>query len=93
MVKPLRLQEVPFLLRLPPDRMGLLDHDLKTVEFKGVEVFPKQGKWVLHLSTSFELEHSSLESLESLLMDQVPEIQKVEWCIECSPQVIGGAQI
>ena len=78
MVKPLRLQEVPFLLRLPPDRVGLLHHDLKTVEFKRVEVFPKQGKWVLHLSTSFELEHSSLESFESLLMAQVPEIQKVE---------------
>jgi|GEM_PF-6014695 len=56
MVKPLRLQEVPFLLRLPPDRVGLLHLDLKTVEFKRVEVFPILAKWVLHLSTSLELE-------------------------------------
>ncbi|GAB6154507.1 hypothetical protein JCM17380_32570 [Desulfosporosinus burensis] len=40
MVKPLRLKEVPFLLKLPSDRMGLLHHDLTKVELTRVEVFP-----------------------------------------------------
>ncbi|HBW39072.1 hypothetical protein [Desulfosporosinus sp. BICA1-9] len=79
MVKPLRSKEVPFLIKIPSDRMGLLHHDLTKVELTRVEVFPKQGKWILHLSTSFELENSSLLDLESLLMAQVPEIKVRFW--------------
>lgn len=87
MAKALRLKEVPFLLKLPPDRLGLLHQDLKKVELTRVEVFPKLGKWVLHLSSSFELENSSLLALESLLMAHVPEIKRVECCVECEQQV------
>ncbi|HEY8910535.1 MAG TPA: PolC-type DNA polymerase III [Desulfosporosinus sp.] len=87
MVRTLPLMEVPFILKLPPDQIGPWQIDLTTVELKRVEVFPKQGKWVLHLSSSYELEEASLASLEALLRAQVPEIQKVEWRVECALQV------
>lgn len=88
MVRSLPLKEVPFLSKLPLDRRGLLQLDLTTVELKRVEVFPKQGKWVLHLSASPEMDDSFLASLESLLKAQVPEIKKVEWCVELAQQIM-----
>lgn len=83
MLRPLTLKEAPFFLKLPADRIGLLHIDLTTVELKRVEVFPKQGKWVLHLSTSYELDDSCLASLEAVLRAQVPEVKKVEWRVDC----------
>ncbi len=88
MVRTLPLMEVPFILKLPPDRRGPWESNLTTVELIRVEVFPKQGKWVLHLSSSYDLEQASLESLEALLMAQVPEIKLVEWCVECAIQSV-----
>ncbi|HUX46766.1 MAG TPA: hypothetical protein VMV58_02015, partial [Desulfosporosinus sp.] len=87
MVRTLPLMEVPFILKLPPDQMGPWQIDLTTVELIRVEVFPKQGRWVLHLSSMYELEEASLAALEALLMAQVPEIKKVEWCVERALQV------
>jgi len=87
MVRTLPLMEVPFILKLPPDQMGPWQLDLTAVELTQVEVFPKQGRWVLHLSSSFELEKVSLASLGALLMSQVPAVKKVEWCVECTVQV------
>lgn len=86
MVRTLPLMEVPFILKLPPDRRGPWQSDLTTVELIRVEVFPKQGRWVLHLSSSYELKEASLSALEALLMAQVSEIKKVEWCVECALQ-------
>lgn len=87
MIRSLPLKEVPFLTRLLPERRGQLPFDLTTVELKRVEVFPKQGKWVLHLLSSNELDDACLAYLESLLTDQVPEVKKVEWSVECAVQV------
>lgn len=87
MVRTHPLMEVPFILKLPPERIGPWQLDLTTVELIQVEVFPKQGKWVLHLSSSYEPKESSLASLEALLITQVPEIKKVEWCVGCALQV------
>ncbi|HZK85019.1 MAG TPA: PolC-type DNA polymerase III [Desulfosporosinus sp.] len=87
MATTLPLMEVPFILKLPADQRGPWQQGLTTVELVQVEVFPKQGKWVLHLSSSYELEETSLETLEALLIAQVPEVKKVEWSIECSLQV------
>ena len=63
----LPLMEVPFILKLPPDQIGSWQMDLTAVQIIQVEVFPKQGRWVLHLSSSFELEEASLTALEALL--------------------------
>src|SRR5680860_1152006 len=87
MVRTLPLLEVPFILKLPPEQMRPWQMDLTTVELIQVEVFPKQGRWVLHLSSAYELEETSLASLEVLLRAQAPEIKKVEWCVECTSQV------
>ncbi len=86
MVRALPLMEVPFILKLPPDQIGPWQIDLTTVELNQVEVYPKQGRWVLHISSSSELEEAGLVSLEALLRAQVPEIKKVEWCVECALQ-------
>ena len=86
MVRTLPLLEVPFILKLPPDQIGPWQIDLTTVELIQVEVFPKQGRWVLHLSSAYELEETSLAALEALFRAQVPEIKKVEWCVECALQ-------
>ncbi len=83
----LPLMEVPFILKLPPDQIGSWQMDLTAVQIIQVEVFPKQGRWVLHLSSPFELEEASLTALEALLRAQVPEVKKVEWCVECAVQV------
>jgi len=87
MVRTLPLLEVPFILKLPPDQIGPWQIDLTTVELIRVEVFPKQGRWVLHLSSPYELEEASLAALEALLRAQVPEVKKVEWCVKCALQV------
>ena len=87
MVRTLPLMEVPFISKLPPDQIGSWQLDMTTVELIQVEVFPKQGRWVLHLSSSFELEEASLAALEALLRAQVPEVKKVEWRVECTAQV------
>lgn len=87
MARTLSMMEVPFILKLPPDQIGPWQIDLTTVELIQVEVFPKQGRWVLHLSSSYELEEASLASLEALLMTLVPEIKKVELCVECAAEV------
>lgn len=84
MATTLPLMEVPFILKLPPDQRRPWELDLTTVELIQVEVFPKQGRWVLHLSSSFELDEASLVTLEALLMAQVPEVKKVEWCVKCA---------
>ena len=86
MVRTLPLMEVPFILKLLPDQIGPWQIDLTTVELIQVEVFPKQGRWVLHLSSPYELEEASLAALEALLRAQVPEVKKVEWCVECALQ-------
>src|SRR5665648_546710 len=83
MVTNLPLMEVPFILQLPPEKIGPWQIDLTTVKLIQVEVFPKQGRWVLHLSSSFELEEACLAGLEALLRSQVPGVKKVEWCVEC----------
>lgn len=87
MVRTFPLMEVPFILKLPPDQMGPWQLDLTTVELIRVEVFPKQGRWVLHLSSPYELEEASLAALEALLRAKVPEVKKVEWCVKCALQV------
>lgn len=81
MARPLPLQDVPFLFQLPADHKGSLSLDLTMVALDRVEVFPKQGKWVLHLSTSCDLEDDGLAALESILKAQVPEIKQVEWSV------------
>ncbi|MGI6119036.1 MAG: PolC-type DNA polymerase III [Desulfosporosinus sp.] len=82
MIRSLPLLKVPFILKLPTDRIEALQSELKTVELMQVEVFPQQGRWVLHISSPFELEEASLANVEALLRSQVPEIKKVEWRVD-----------
>ncbi len=82
MGRTLPLLKVPFISKLPPERIAAWQNELTKVELIKVEVFPKQGRWVLHISASCELEEAGLANMEALLRSQVPEVNKVDWCID-----------
>ncbi|WP_206810235.1 PolC-type DNA polymerase III [Paradesulfitobacterium ferrireducens] len=84
MARPLPLGEVPFLHELAPDWHEPLSPYLAAIELNKVEVFPKEGKWILHLLASSQLDESLFEPLIALLKAKVPEIKVIEFKLECT---------
>lgn len=87
MARPVALGEVPFLTRFPSDWQEPLRPYLTSTELTKVEVFPKQRKWIIHLSAPKKLNQSSLEALARFLKENVPEVENVDWCLEYPEKV------
>lgn len=87
MPKPVLLAEVPFLCQLPPDREKSFRPYLKTIELKQVEVLARERKWILHLSSSHFVDHEFLKDLACFLKETVPEVDDIEWRVECTSKV------
>lgn len=83
MLRPVPLGEVPFLSQLPPESQQPFAEILGTTDLNGVEVFPKQGRWVIHLASASPLKRATLEKMARLLQEQVPEVRVVEWTVAC----------
>lgn len=82
MTRAFPLLEIPLLAKLPGELVGTWQKELADVDLIRVEVFPKEGKWVLHLAAAYELEEVCLTRLAAWLGEQVPEIKKLEWRVD-----------
>ncbi|MHB1653937.1 MAG: PolC-type DNA polymerase III [Desulfitobacteriaceae bacterium] len=87
MSKPVPLEDVLILSQLPSGWQEPLRPYLESIELLRVEVYPKERKWVVHLVSPHRLDTLSLKPLADALKENVPEIDRVEWCLEC-PQAV-----
>ncbi len=83
MLRPIPLGQVPFLAQLPSDWQDPLEAYLATTLLKQVEVLPKERKWILHLTSTQNLDSALLRPLGNLLIEHVGEINNVDWQIDC----------